>query len=68
MYYLSWCNEPGLVLGRLSCRGNFVTLDLFLLSHLCGWRKRGKEEEEEGESSGGEGRAAQVVRGDWRDE
>lgn len=70
-YYLSRCNEPGLVLGRLSCRGNFVTLDLFYWV-ICvdgerereSWRAKGRQ------ASGGRrgGGAAQVVRGDWRDE
>lgn len=70
-YYLSWCNEPGLVLGRLSCRGNFVTLDLFYWV-ICvdGERERESWQAKGRQASGGRrgGGAAQVVRGDWRDE
>lgn len=57
---------------QVELQGQFCNTWPVSLSHLRGWRKRGKVEEGERERAregrAAERRAAQVVRGDWRDE
>lgn len=61
---------------QVELQGEFCNTWPVSLSHLCGWRKRGKEDEGESRRGKGgqwvegeeEGRAAQAVRGDRRDE
>lgn len=49
---------------QVELQGEFCNTWPVSLSHLCGWRRAGMTSRERAR----EGRAAQVVRGDWRDE
>lgn len=51
---------------QVELQGKFCNTWPVSLTHLCGWRKGGKEKE--GESKRRDWMAAQVVRGDWKHE
>lgn len=51
---------------QVELEGKFCNTWPVSLTHLCGWRKGGKEKE--GESKRKDWMAAQVVRGDWKHE
>lgn len=57
---------------QVELQGEFCNTWPVSLSHLCGWRKRERrgrrEQAREGRAGQLRGRAAQVVRGDWRNE